>query len=134
MNEFRKYIDNGEYQQLYEKLEARHYAYTLENVTRDFKEVSSEKKYTYLMYAIACSETPELHLLICDMLLFTDTFFFDMYTLQKWHLKRALEISPNNVQVLQWITCTFSGHPDSPFSKEELTAYNVLLKSLLSND
>lgn len=130
MNELQKHMNNGEYQVLYDKLVASQYCYTLENFTRDFEKISSEKKYAFLMYAIASAETPDLHILICDMLYYTDTFFFDIYTVQKWHLRRALEISPNNKQVLQWIICTFKDHPSSPFSEEELFNYNNLLNSL----
>ena len=130
MNEYENMMSEGYYNALYGKLEDINFQYDLEEFTKIFKRVSSEKKYAYLTYVIAKSETPDLHILICDFLLYTDLFFHDMYTVQKWHLKRALEISPNNKQVLQWITCTFNDNPSSPFSEEELIAYNNLLKAL----
>ena len=130
MNEYENMMSEGYYNALYGKLEDINFQYDLEEFTKIFKRVSSEKKYAYITYVIAKSETPDLHILICDFLLYTDLFFHDMYTVQKWHLKRALEISPNNKQVLQWITCTFNDNPSSPFSEEELIAYNNLLKAL----
>jgi hypothetical protein len=130
MKKLKNMMLDGLYSTLYEKLEEMNFHYDLEEYTKCFKGINSEKKYAYLTYVMARCETPDLHLLICDFLSFTDTFFFDRYTVQKWHLKRALEISPNNVKVLQWITCTFNDHPDPPFSEEELSEYNNLLKSL----
>ena len=131
MNKFRKYTNKCDFDGLYRELAAEHYDYTLENFTRDFNKISSEKKFAYLHYLIANEETPELHLLVCDFLLYTDTFFFDIYPVVKWHLKRALEISPNSVEVLGWIIGIFAnGNPDSPFSGEELRAYNERLNEL----
>lgn len=130
MNEYEKMMSNGLYNALYEKLVEEKFQYFIEEFSEAFKNVASEKKYAYLTYAVAKSETPDLHLLICDLLLYTDLFFYDMYTVQKWHLKRALEISPNNKEVLQWIVDIFSNHPDSPFSLEELSDYNNILHLL----
>jgi len=127
MKELSNMLSEGSYCALYEKLEDMHFNYDLEEFTKIFKGVSSEKKYAYLTYVMAKSETPYLHLLICDLLSYTDTFFFDRYTVQKWHLKRALEISPNNQAVLQWIVDVFGHHPSSPFDEEELRGYKNLL-------
>lgn len=125
-----KRMKKGCFKNVYEELNSAHYEYTIDAFTRDFKNVSSEMKFAYLQYLIAKEETSDIHLLLCDFLMWTDTFFFDYYPVLNWHLKRALEISPNNIKVLQWITCIFNGHPDSPFSEEELAAYNELLSSL----
>lgn len=125
-----KKMKKGCFQSVYEELDSAHYAYTLEAFTRDFESVGSEMKFAYLQYLIAKEETPDIHLLLCDFLMWTDTFFFDMYPVLNWHLRRALEISPNNVKVLQWITCNFSGHPDSPFSEDEMAEYSEVLSSL----
>lgn len=125
-----KKMKKGFFQSVYEELKSAGYEYTLDAFTRDFKNVSSEMKFAYLQYLIAKEETADIHLLLCDFLMWTDTFFFDYYPVLNWHLKRALEISPNNIKVLQWITCIFNGHPDSPFSEEELAAYNEKLSSL----
>lgn len=130
MKNIAKKMKKGCFQSVYEELKSANYEYTIEAFTRDFKNVGSEMKFAYLQYLIAKKETPDIHILICDFLQFTDTFFFDIYPVLNWHLRRALEISPNNIKVLQWITCTFNGHPDSPFSDEELNAYNELLSSL----
>jgi hypothetical protein len=130
MKKLKMMLSDGSYNALYQKLEEIHFCYDLEGFAKTFEGVGSEKKYAFLMYAIAKNEKPDLHLLICDLLSYTDTFFFDRYTLQKWHLKRALEISPNNIQALQWIICTFDGHPDSPFSTEELVNYSKKLEEL----
>lgn len=129
MNKFAKMLSKGEYNQLYEVLESIHFQYDLVGFACLFKKVSSEKKYAYLTYAISRAETPELHLLVCDFVLFTDTFFYDMYPVQKWHLKRALEIAPNNIKVLQWIISIFDSHPDCPFSEEEMAQYREGLSS-----
>lgn len=125
-----KKMKEGCFQNVYKELDSANYEYTIDAFTRDFKNVSSEMKFAYLQYLIAKEETPDIHLLLCDFLMWTDTFFFDIYPVLKWHLNRALEISPPNIKVLQWITCTFNGHPDSPFSDEELSAYNKLYHRL----
>lgn len=130
MNELNKLLSEGLYNQLYEKLNSLNFQYNIEEFTRTFNKVSSEKKYAYLMYVIARAETPELHILMCNFLLFTDTFFFDMYPVQRWHLKRALEISPNNKSVLGWIIDIFNLHPDCPFTKEEMKQYRPALDYL----
>lgn len=131
MNEYEKMMSEGLYSALYRKLKEDKFHYVLEEFSKAFNNVASEKKYAYLMYAIAKCETPDIHLLICDLFLYTDLFFDDMYTVQKWHLKRALEISPNNKEVLQWIVDIFRNHPDSPFSVKELSDYDSTLHFLL---
>jgi|GEM_PF-6309618 len=55
--------------------EVNHYVYTLERFTHDFSKVNSMKKYCYLLYVMSRNETPDIHILICDTLMFIDTFF-----------------------------------------------------------
>lgn len=123
-------LSDGYYNDVYNYLDTIKFSYSLEDFAKISNGISSEKKYAYLTYAISKKETVERHLLICEFLLFTDTFFYDVYVVLKWHLKRALEISPNNIKVLQWIVSTFNNHPDSPFNKEELLEYNSILMKL----
>ncbi|NLZ46461.1 MAG: hypothetical protein GX896_07185 [Clostridiales bacterium] len=134
MKKLKKMLSEGAYDSLYMELDENNFFYDIENFTTAFDGVKSEKKYAYLTYAIARNETPNLHLLLCDLIYYTDRFFYDVYTMQKWHLKRALEISPNNIDVLKWITTIFNEHPDSPFSKYELAIYNKQLESIISSE
>jgi hypothetical protein len=80
MNLLAKGMSQGEFQSVYEKLDSLNYSYSLDDFTRDFGEVRREIKFAYLHYAIAKNEIPLFHILICDMLEYTDTFFFDIYT------------------------------------------------------
>ncbi len=134
MKELKNMMLNGLYSVLYEKLANMHFDYNLEAFTEMFNGVCSEKKYAYLIYVMAKSETTDLHLLICDFLSYTDTFFVDRYTVQKWHLKRALEISPNNVKVMSWIIDEFYDHPDSPFKNNEIYQYALLVHEAYPDD
>lgn len=129
MNEIQKNLNKGNYQEVYQELKSRKYCYSIDNFTRDFKKISSEKKFSFLHYVIANEESPALHILICEFLMYTDTFFYDIYSVIKWHLKRALEISPGNTSVLQWIICTFSDFSGSPFSEDELSDYKKILNN-----
>ena len=62
MNEYENMMSEGYYNALYGKLEDINFQYDLEEFTKIFKRVSSEKKYAYLTYVIAKSETPDLHI------------------------------------------------------------------------
>ena len=132
MNKWEKWLTNGEFQKLFDELMEKQYCYTIDKFSKDFSRAGSAMKFAYLQYVISRDEKIELHILVCEFLMFTDTFFFDIYPVIGWHLKRALEISPDNINVLQWITCTFNGHPDSPFSEYDLKEFSNRLEQLTS--
>lgn len=123
-NEFEELMNQGYFQELFNKLEELNFSYYLDEFDALFQKGKAEYKYAYLTYLIARSEKPEYHILLCDMLLYTDMLFFhDRYTVQKWHLLRALEISPNNLDVLDWIIGVFNNSPDSPFTDDEMLRF-----------
>lgn len=123
-------MQKGMYKEIYDELESIYFHFTINNIASLFPKMDSYDIYVFTMYAISRKETADKHIVICDALMFLDPCFSDSYNLIAWHLRRALEVFPNNNNVLQWITCTFNGHPDSPFSEEELFEYNNLLNSL----
>jgi len=116
---------------VYEELKKMNYDYTLQNFAHDFKKVDSATKYCYLLYMIARQDSPKLRILICDALMFTDTFFDDTWTVIHWHLKQALNMEPDNIDILLWIIEILYGSPDSLFSEQEMYdfACTVILKS-----
>lgn len=132
-NEFEELMNQGSFQELYSKLEKLDFSYSLEDFVTLFRKGKAEYKYAYLTYLIAKNEKPEWHILLCDMLLYTDMLFFhDMYTVQKWHVLRALEISPSNFSVLDWVIGVFNDSPDSPFTDNEMRAF-VKQRDMIKN-
>lgn len=129
-----KNMSDGNYKVVYDTLKANGYVYTLEEFSHDFSKVDSIKKYCYLLYVMSVEETPEIHLLICDLLMFTDTCFFDIYPVIRWHIVQALKINSQFKNALSWAINIFYHHPDSPFSCEELYHYALLVNSIDPND
>lgn len=114
-----KKIIIGDYFKAYEYLESCHYNYTFDNLVHDFKKTNSMQMYCFLMYAISRHETPELHLAICDFLVY-DPFFCYVYPMIYWHVKRILEIEPDFIDVKVWVLVMYYQNPDCPFTDNEL--------------
>lgn len=108
------------YKELYELLEKENYEYSLENISRDFSKIESMNLYCYLLFVLSMQRTPKICLLICDFLMFQDTWFSDIFPLIKWLLDLALEYDSNNLDVKEWILSVFWESPDSPYSVDEL--------------
>lgn len=108
------------YSELYELLEKENYEYSLENISRDFSNKESMNLYCYLLYVLSIRRTSEIYLLICDFLMFQDTWFSDIFPMIKWILDSALEQETDNSDIKEWILSVFFENPDSPYTAEEL--------------
>lgn len=109
-----------DYNYVYTNLHKMGYSYTLDNFDRDFKKIKSEDRFSYLIYLLSKEYTPQNVILLCDLLTFTDTFFYDIHPVIHMFLKQALLEFPSDKLLLQWISCNYEGHPDSPFSKDKI--------------
>lgn len=116
------------YCSVYEILKRENYEYTLENFYKDFKCIDSMNKYCYLIYLLSIERTVKNTLLLCDFLIYTDTFFFDINHVIKMFIQQILTLFPGDVAVLEWVVSTYDGHPDSPFGEEELRAFKAKIK------
>lgn len=121
-----KYMREGMYKEIYDELDAN-MKFTLNDLMSLFPGTQSHEVYLFMMYAISKEETPERHLAICDNLMFMDPYISGSYSLIRWHLERALEVCPGNIETIQWIVDSFSNNPDSPFGEEELLRFQSLL-------
>lgn len=134
MNKIAQLLNDGLYSEVYEELLCEREAFVQDAYSLEFfcgeklNSVNAEKKFAYLNYAVARKESVELHIFICNYLLYGDCLFDDIHTVVNWHFRRALEISNNSSKVLLEILTNYKDHPDSPFSKEEMENYEILLK------
>lgn len=112
-------------------MKEKEYNYTLDNLEKDFKSVSSVNKYCYLIYLLAKEYTPDNIILICEFLTYTDTFFFDIYPVVYMFIKQALRVFASDRFIKDWIIQNYENHPDSPFSKDEITEYKQSLDNKL---
>lgn len=120
----------GNFSKVYHRLLQYNYSYTIDNFTTDFKQVSSSIKFCYLLYLIAKQESAYLHILICEFLMYTDTFFDDIYPIIYLHLKAALALEEDTIKTMSWIIDTFCDHPESPFDSVQMKdfATKVVIK------
>lgn len=121
--------NKGNFNYVYNQLKIINYKYTLENIERDFSKIKSEKKFCYLIYLLSKENTPSNTILICETLLYTDTFFYDIHPVVKMFLQQSLSIRPFNLDILRWIIDTYENHPDSPFSDYEIQLYKNKIDS-----
>lgn len=135
MNNISQLMNEGYYSLVYEKLLSINEDLAQETYTLAFfcgehlKNVDAEKKFAYLNYVLARKESAEMHIFICNYLLYGDGFFDDIHTVVNWHFRRALEISNNSPAVLREIISNYKDHPDSPFTEEEMVSFETLLKT-----
>ena len=116
-----------EFYSVYTILEEKGYEYTIDKFEKDFSKVSSADKYCYLIYLLAKDYSVNNTLLLCEFLLYTDTFFFDIHSVIQMFIRRALELFPMDGILLEWIVLTYENHPDSPFDKAEILAFKKQL-------
>lgn len=124
-------MQKGMYREVYDELLKKDFEFTLNNIALLFPKMNSKELYLFIMYSISRKETVEKHIAICDTVMFMNPCISDSYNLVAWHLRKALEIKPKSVEVLQWICDSFIDHPESPFNGDELFEYKNLLQSLL---
>lgn len=123
-NQICNMIKKFDFSNAYKKLCQQHYSFCFDNLSVDFKEINSMLMYQFLMYSISKEESVERHLSICNYLYFMEPHITDSDSLIKWHLLRALEISPYDKNIIDnWIFGIYNGNPDCPFSDNELKHY-----------
>lgn len=115
---------------VYNQLNKMNYKYTLDGLERDFSIIVSEKKFCYLLYLLSKERTPYNAILICDFLLYTNTFFYDIHPVIKMILCQALIEHKNDLLIINWIVDVYEDHPDSPFSNDEINLYKTKRNSL----
>lgn len=130
MNKIIKQWKNGNYNFVYEYLKSKNYNYTLDNLEKDFSLIKSKDKYSYLIYLLSRENTPKNAILLCDVLLYTDTFFCDIHPVIYLFLQQSLLLHPFDVSIINWIVSVYDNHPDSPFSYEEIDMYKNKLNNL----
>ena len=119
----------------YSKLSEKSYSFSFKDLSRDFPKVNSNTMYMFLMYAIAKEETPNKHFAICNYLYFMEPYIVGADILIKYHLKRVMEICPNDLTVLNdWVFGVYESNPDCPFSDEELAYYKDKIKDNIGYD
>lgn len=128
MKNIAKLLKMHDFKTLYELLKNKDYGYSLESFDRDFKKNISSDKFSYLVYLNAREKSVKNILLLCDFLLYTDTFFYDIHPVIYDYLNQGLSMFPADKQLLKWIISIYENHPDSPFSLSELEKIKLALK------
>ena len=86
--------------------------------------------YVFLMYCVSRQETAFLHFCIFQLLTCLKPVLDDPYVLGYWHIKRALELEPNNINYMRWILKIFEPYPEKFSSNDELlNLANEILKA-----
>lgn len=119
------------YHSVYEILKTKEYDYTIDNLEKDFAKVSSTDKFCYLLYLLSKDCSVKNTLLLCDFLMYTDTFFYDIHPVIKMFIRRALELFPNEQALLEWVVYIYETHPDSPFEETEMITFKEQLNKLI---
>ena len=127
MKEIKNAIKSGNYLLAYTILYNLGYEYSIESIKRDFHDVDSINIFCFLIYLLSKENSINHVLLVCDFLTFSDTFFYDVYPVIHMILSQALTAYDYNKELLEWIVCSYDGHPESPFSQEEISAYKGML-------
>lgn len=122
-----------DYHSVYEILKAEEYDYTIGNIEKDFAKVSSTDKFCYLIYLLSKDYSVKNTLLLCDFLMYTDTFFYDIHPVIQMFICRALELFPKDPTLLEWVVSTYGNHPDSPFEEAEMITFKEQLLSFKRN-
>ena len=110
---------------VYNNLRVMNYNYTLDNLEHDFSKINSTLKYCYLIYLLSNECTVKNTLLICDFLIYTDTFFYDVHPVIRMLINQAYQLFPKEKTLLEWVVINYENHPDSPFSLEELDKFKT---------
>lgn len=116
-----------DYHSIYVILKGKGYNYTIDNIEKDFGKISSIDKFCYLIYLLSNDYSVKNTLLVCDFLMYTDTFFYDIHPVIRMIVKRAIELFPTENILLKWVISTYENHPDSPFKESEIIEYKKQL-------
>ena len=85
-----KQFKQKNYKCVYEQLAQKKYEYIIDNFEKDFSMISSENKFAYLIYLLSNEYTSQNVILLCDFLEYTDTFFFDIYSVIGFFIRQYL--------------------------------------------
>lgn len=129
MREIIKQWKKYNYSFVYKQLNDINFEYTLDNLVKYFSSISSQNKYCYLIYLLSKEDIPQNTLLICNFLLFSDTFFYDIHPVVYMFLQKSLLSHPYDKTILEWIIDTYENHPDSPFSYDEIRIYKSMINT-----
>ena len=125
MRELIRLWKKQDYHSVYEILKTKEYDYTIDNLEKDFAKVSSTGKFCYLIYLLSKDFSVKNTLLLCDFLIYTDAFFYDIHPVIQMFILRAFELFPKEPKLLEWVISTYETHPDSPFGENEMNAFKL---------
>ena len=128
MKQIGRLLKEHDFRTVYESLNEINYNYTIENFERDFKKNDSADKFCYLVYLISKEKIPANVLLLCDFLMYTDTFFYDVHAVIYDYLCQIMRLFPDDKKVLEWVVATYDSHPDSPFHVDEIEEFKIKLQ------
>ena len=123
MKKILKQFKKKNYKYVYEYLSLNKYEYTIDNFEKDFAMISSLNKFIYLIYLISNENTFRNVILICDFLEYTDTFFFDIYSVIGFFIRQYLNSYPKDLKMKEWVISRYSENPDSPFTQDEIMSW-----------
>lgn len=115
-----------DYHSVYVFLKEKNYNYTIDNLEKDFNKVSSIDKFCYLIYLLSNEYSVKNTLLVCDFLIYTDTFFYDVHPVIRMIIQHAIILFPTDQRLVEWIISTYENHPDSPFDASEIVAFKKI--------
>ena len=127
MKKIIKLWNKCDYNAVYNTLKEKEYDYTIENLEKDFSKVNSMNKFCYLIYLLSRDYSVKNTLLVCDFLIYTDTFFYDIYSVIRMIVSHAVSLFPTEHALLEWIVLNYENHPDSPFTNEEIEEFKSKL-------
>lgn len=119
--------NENDYNAVYTILKEKKYDYTIENFQKDFKKINSMKKFCYLIYLLSNDYSVQNTLLVCDFLMYSDTFFYDIHPVLRMIINHAISLFPAEHALLEWVVCNYENHPDSPFTNKEIDDFKSRL-------
>ena len=123
MKKILKQFKKKNYKYVYEYLAMNKYEYTIDNFEKDFAMISSLNKFIYLIYLISNENTFRNVILICDFLEYTDTFFFDIYSVIGFFIRQYLNSNPKDLKMKEWVISRYSENHYSPFTQDEIMSW-----------
>lgn len=125
-----KYLKQKDFEKVYNELEKNKFDYSLNSISKVFPNCDSILLYAFLMYSISKKDTAEKHLLICECLIYMDSYIYEATSMIYWHINYALKISNEIEKIMAWVIEIYGADPSSPFSEDEINCFakNVLSK------
>lgn len=130
LKELKDKIKHGDYQFVYDELKNAGFDYTLDNLEREFSSVDDRDMFCYLLYLISNENTPANTILLCDYLVYSETFFYNRETVIRYLLDNCLMKNGNDITLIEWILSIYEYNPSSPYSEEEIAEFNRIYNLL----